>query len=314
MYDILPTVIKWLAASGFMGAAIKALYDRIPEYHKRTYSIIPIGMTSSGKAVYIILPHDHIGQLLVSTAWGLMQQDEPVRQELAWQAAQNLPWSHGSIHPFVESALQWAQYASGVNPQDWYRGRPVIPDKVWEADDIWQKRRYMLGNTLDNLGLRVLTDLTLLEDEKGDVDPQKVADWLEKASAWPVAGSFLRRFIRVSDRGISEEGFRRFREAAKGPNKARLDRDAVLKEVLELNPNADAYDALAELERRGVDPAYKYDKEKELLGKLNTRLDTLRLRYHGTEYDRLRSYANTEDEKAIVEELEREIEGEEGNE
>jgi hypothetical protein len=138
-----------------------------------------------------------------------------------------------------------------------------------------------------------------------------VADWIEKGSGWPVAGSFLRRFIRVSDRGISEEGFRRFREADEGPNQARIDRDAVLKEVLQLNDQADGWDALMELERRGVDPAYKYDKEKELARKLDTRMDTLRLRYHGTEYDRLRSYANNEDRKAIVDELEREVEGEE---
>jgi hypothetical protein len=310
-YDVLPTVVKWMAASGFLGAAIKGLFDRIPEYQKRTYTVIPIGMTSSGKAVYITLPHDHIGQLLISSMWGILSRNESVRQELSWEAAQNLPWSHGNLHPFVESAIQWGQYASGINPSDWYRGRGVIPEKVWEAQDIGQMRRYMLGNQLDNLGLRVLTDLTRLEDENGDVTPEKVADWIEKGSGWPVAGSFLRRFIRVSDRGISEEGFRRFREADEGPNQARIDRDAVLKEVLQLNDQADGWDALMELERRGVDPAYKYDKEKELARKLDTRMDTLRLRYHGTEYDRLRSYANNEDRKAIVDELEREVEGEE---
>ena len=308
-YDFLPAIIKWMAVSGFLGAAVKGLFDRIPEYHKRTYTIIPIAMTSSGKAVYMILPHDHVGQLVNSATYGALNTNEGLAHDAMWEIAQNLPWSHGSLHPFIESTIQWALFATGVNPQDWYRGRPVIPERVWESQDIGKRWRYMLGNTMDNVGLRVLTDLTSLEDENGDVTPEKVADWLEKGSGWPVAGSVLRRFVRVSDRGIAEEGFRRFRNAAAGPTKRQIDRDQALKEMLEFDYNVDGYQAIVELERRGVDPAYQYDSEKELARKLDKRLDTMRLRYHGTEYDRLRSYANTEDKKRIVEELEAEIEG-----
>jgi hypothetical protein len=307
-YDILPTVIKWAAASGLMGAAIKGLFDRIPEYQKRTYTIIPIALTTSGKAVYITLPHDHIGQLVASASWALLNQNEPIRQNVAWEMAQNMPWSHGSLHPYVESTLQWAQYASGVNPSDWYRGRPVVPERVWETGDRTMRRKYMLGNTFDNVGLRILTDISGLEDENGDVTPEKVADWIEKGSSWPVAGTFLRRFIRVTDRGLIEEGFRRFRLADEPGNKASYQRDEVLKEVLKVDPNATGRDALYELERRGVDPAYTWDKRKELLKKLDTRMDTLRMREHGTPWDFLRSYANDEDRRRALEEWEREVE------
>lgn len=312
LYDVLPTVVKWLAASGVFGTAVKALYDRIPEYHKRTYTVIPIGLTTSGKAVYMIFPHDHVGQLLVSATWAALERDKSLQQEIAWEAAQNLPWSHGSIHPYLESAIQWALYASGINPQDWFRGRSAVPEKVWEAGDQKRTRQYMAASTWDNIGGRILTDFAGLgmEDQNGDVDPEGIADWIEKGSGWPVAGSFIKRFIRVSDRGVSETGFDTLRDMRQPKKLATLERDETIMEILKVNPEADGWAVWDEMDRRGQDPAYTYKNERELVKKLNKRTDTLRLRVHGSVLDRLWSYAVTDEEREAIDALQQELRGE----
>jgi hypothetical protein len=262
----------------------------------------------------MIFPHDHIGQLFVSATWAALTRDRSLQNEIMWEVNQNAPWSVGSFHPYVESTIQWMLYSAGINPQDWFRGRSVVPDKVWESGDKGAAHGYMIKQTWNNAGGRILTDFAGLglEDENGDIDEQGVADWLQKASGWPVAGSFLKRFIRVSDRGISEMGFKEFREVDQPKDLATLKRDNAIKEIVKVNPSADGWDILAELERRGIDPAYVYKKEKELVKKLDKRADTMRLRVHGQALDYLRSYANTEDKKEIVERIERELKEGEG--
>ena len=309
-YDVIPTVLKWMASAGLFGPALKGLYDRIPEYHKRTYTVIPLGLTSSGKAVYMIFPHDHIGQLFVSATWAALTRDRSLQNEIMWEVNQNAPWSMGSLHPYVESVAQWSLYSAGINPQDWFRGRSVVPEKVWESEDKSRAHGYMISQTWNNVGGRIMTDFAGLglEDEHGDVDEQTIADWIQKASGWPVAGSFLKRFLRVSDQGLNEVGFDTLREMRQPKEAATLIRDDLIEEVLKANPVADGWDVYAELLRRDIDPAFQYDSEKELVRKLNTRADTLRLRVHGTTLDRVWSFARNKEEREAIEKIERELE------
>jgi hypothetical protein len=124
----------FLASAGAAGAGLKKFYDKVSEYDKSNYLIIPLGETDEGKAVYARVPHDETGRLFSVVFWKIanMVKDgsNPKQlQDIFAIGAGQLP----SVTPIIDISFGWLQYLSGKNPYDTFRGRSVIDDTTFKA-------------------------------------------------------------------------------------------------------------------------------------------------------------------------------------
>ena len=271
---------------------MKNLFDRVPEEDKRLYTIIPLGFTKNGKAAYIRIPHDHAGQFVGAMVWTAFRESSNI-SDFVNLLNQNFPYSFGSIHPALESLLHWHQFAEGQNPQDWYSGHGVIPKRVWDSDDGLQKTLYMLKSTWNNLGGRVLMNF-----DTDSID--EISTFYERATGYPLIGDLLRRFGKVSDYGLQEEGQRRQKKVLAAKQTARNKRDKVIEQYIREDPLADPRDITQKLIKDGFEHGYK--SRRALLN----RVKQLQMRLAGDPFERLKSWASTDEEREIFEKMRRE--------
>ena len=97
--------------------------------------------------------------------------------------------------PLLQSTRNWIQMFQGKNPVDEFRGRPIIPQKEWEAGGTaatwamgtWQLRQF---GQLSELWLRIIGD--------------EVRGKMAGGDAWVQSIPGLNRLVRYSDRGVIE--------------------------------------------------------------------------------------------------------------
>jgi len=193
-YSILPKVLTYAAALGLMGAGIKQIMDSASEYDKANYGIIPLGITKSGKGVYLRVPTDETSRFFGGVFWKLLNLDKNGQlTNLADYMAGQAP----TLNPGLDVFIDIAQYASGQNPYDSFRGRYAIPEKVFEASDMRTHKaftKYVLNKIGTNVVYRFQYD-----------DGVRVKSEMEKVLNYPVIGNIVGRFIKISDYGIREE-------------------------------------------------------------------------------------------------------------
>lgn len=146
--DLLPKFLQFLAAGGFLGVALKKFFDKVSEYDKSNYQIIPLGYYDAGtgkfslptdggegkKAVYMRIPTDNeLGRLTSVAFWKMANfvgnGSAQELQDIFAVGAGQLP----SVTPIVTIAAGWMSYLSGKNPYDAFHGRGVIDDTTWAA-------------------------------------------------------------------------------------------------------------------------------------------------------------------------------------
>jgi hypothetical protein len=131
-----------LASAGALGAALKALFDRVGEYDKTNYTVIPLGSVSGGdfgsKTAYLRFPRDETSRLLSGMTYKLISSLAGDRKanglltELFDFGAGQVP----SLNPMLSVPEKWVEYASGIQPVDTFRGRPIVPDTEWKAGGV----------------------------------------------------------------------------------------------------------------------------------------------------------------------------------
>jgi hypothetical protein len=290
-YTIIPKYLMAAGALGLLGRGIKALYDRIPEYHKTNFITVPIGMTiPQGKTVYLLFPHPHFQQPIGAMFWKALTQREDFMQE-AWHALnQSTPIAPGAVTPFAQLPAKWLQFLEGQNPQDPYRGRSVIPKQIYDAKDKSQMWGHMLRYTWSNLGMSVIYPFdTDNEDE--------IAGTLGTLYRMPFLSQLLRRFVRVSDYGLSEKLMREDAEERQTANAITNERDLLIREILKKDPLMKDREVVKRFLATGTSPGYKDDPEHE---KLIKRIRTLRLRDYGDPYQRALSYKDSRAERDAI--------------
>jgi len=209
LYDILPKVMGYALATGAAGAIYRHIYgrddeedwikkvlDRVPQQDKENYQIVPLGLTEDDEAVYIALPSDHVGQLVGNIVWTSLEQSKNARPEDFGDILQaQLPFSTTNMNPFLKVAADFLQYAAGRNPYDPFYGSTMIPETVFEAGGLRALKE--LGKSEWNrlFGQLYRFRRGTASDIKGDV--AKILDI-------PVAGPFMRRFVRVSRKGLDD--------------------------------------------------------------------------------------------------------------
>lgn len=187
--NFLPKILALLATLGFFGQKIKENFDKQTEYDKTNYNNIPLGMTEEGKAVYFRLPQDEMGRLLGGIFWKVMSliKDKELKsvQDIAGLLGGQLP----SMSPEIELISSWAQYLTGKNPYDWFRGREILSDDEQMAGG-WYSLKPMIGWTAGKLGIYGAT-IKAQNDE---------TIWEKVIKFTPI----VQRFIRITDYGETE--------------------------------------------------------------------------------------------------------------
>ncbi|MFH1318479.1 MAG: hypothetical protein ABIH71_05640, partial [Candidatus Omnitrophota bacterium] len=190
--NILPKILMFLGGMGLFGAGVQKMYEKVSEYDKTNYTIIPFGLTPEGECIYLRIPNDEVGRLIGGLFWKgitLQQQESGIRvmKDIANLTAGQLP----SIAPLIELAFGWIQYATGQQAYDFFKGKLVLSDVEKKAGG-WYSLQPMLEWTGQKLALPMLTAYAWRKDEKA---------WKKVLKLTPV----LQRYIKISNWGEEEK-------------------------------------------------------------------------------------------------------------
>jgi hypothetical protein len=272
-YNILPKIAMFAATLGLMGLGTKKMMDRISEYDKTNYQIIPLGMTPKGRVVYIRIPQDETGRFFGGIFWkAITRSGQPM--QLADYMAGQAP----TLHPMFAMAGAVKEYVAGRNPYDFFRGRNAMPQQVFDAggkDRITAMLKYMSNQAGGGVIHRFGTD-----------DRREIELQIEQLLKLPLFSNMLGRFLKISDYGLKEQ----FRE------EAQVLKQHKAKEALRAK---EAFDLIISGESK------KLSKEQwtAFLEKVKTMdsymLKALAYRY-GNTWTQLLLQAQSKEEKAIV--------------
>lgn len=193
--DFLPKAIMMAAAAGYFGKQMQDMMDRVSEYDKTNYTVIPLGMDEKGKAIYLRIPHDETGRFLGGLFWKSMNlnNDEGLLKNIAdifSFGAGNFP----NLSPSFTGAGAVITYLSGNNPYDSYRNRNIIPDTEFKAG-YKESFPIFMDWLIKNQGLGMFYPSYQPDD------PTQ----LDKLLTAPVIANILGRWVRSSDYGQVEK-------------------------------------------------------------------------------------------------------------
>jgi hypothetical protein len=194
LINILPKVIITAMALGYLGDRLKKIINGISEYDKTNYTIIPIGLDKNGKSVYVRIPQDEVGRFIGGLFWKTMNINKDygivksVMDILSFGAGQ-LP----NLSPSFIGLGALISYLSGNNPYDFYRDRPIIPEKEFKAG-FSRSFPILLDWLIKSQGLNVMLP---------SYNPKNPTA-LEKFLSLPVISNIAGRWIKVSNQGLTE--------------------------------------------------------------------------------------------------------------
>ena len=172
---------------------IQSMFEAVPQRDFDNYDIIPLGWTPDGKVKYSIMPQDHVTQFSSNLFSAILKGDADPGKFVGTLMGES-PFGVGSANPNAKLLYEIAQHACNVNPYDWYYQSHVLSDTDYKARNMETTKKVaihmwnsILSSSVGRIGTR-------------PPGPSK----LEQASAKPFVGPFLRRLIRVSDRGVQD--------------------------------------------------------------------------------------------------------------
>jgi hypothetical protein len=172
----------------------------IPERDKRRGFAIPLEWSDKdqGKVLYVVLPFPDSLRYLHTALRAMLQSvgaggsgGEGFSDFLSYQG-QDLP----GMNPVLKEAGKWYDYhVKGVNPYDEFLGRGALPEDMVTAK---------AGGT--ELALQTLSNVTggIIYRHRAD-RPGETPTKMESFLQTPMVGNLLGRWVRVSNRGLSEE-------------------------------------------------------------------------------------------------------------
>lgn len=222
MLNILPRLVLFGAAAGYLGDRTKEILSRIPDYEKRQYNIIPLGLDENNKAIYLSIPQDYEGQFFGQLTWSLLNA-QIFGKEGALNSLSNVnPYRE---HPMLQIAGSLAQYyLLDINPVDQFRGRQILSDDQAAAGGKYAAEgmgKYAWNTAGGSMLYKMTPDM-----------PEAEATALEKAlKTFPLtaAGAYL----KVSDRGIPESMKKATEPVKRDEARERLIAKNVLKRMVE---------------------------------------------------------------------------------
>lgn len=270
-----------------MGAAAtvpewREYFDKIPNYDKRTYTIIPIGYDKNGKAVYVRMPEDYEGQFFGSLAWDVAHGRFGGKDGAIGMVAGQSPYK---FHPLIQVGADVFQYyVNGINPVDEFRGRTVIPETVFRAGGL-ESSKAMAKHVWRNLGGSIVYEPTFNEF----TPPKTVSERVLRTFPLNTIGTF----IKVSDQGLSEKLMEATSEIREKQSQRTLEVRRRISASIERGDNAPAVMRLyREMKREGlVKDSFSAFKRRYEQYKGHTSTDPV---------TRAMSYARNSEEKKIL--------------
>jgi hypothetical protein len=219
--NMVPKLLMFAAAAGMMGGGMKEIMDRVSEYDKTNYLIIPFGLTENGKAVYIRVPQDESSRFLMGTMWKILNMNKQQNfADLFDYFAGQAP----TLNPALTMGVETLRYMAGQNPYDYFRQRNVVPEQVFEAGGARSDKAF-LKHLWNSAGLGIVyrfpTD-----------DLEKAKSTAEKVIGAPILSNLLGRFVKITNYGKFEELQRIAKGVRQGIARRNLDeRDAIVANV-----------------------------------------------------------------------------------
>jgi len=188
---LLPKTIMALALYGLYGDDIKKLMRGISSYDLTNYITIPLGEGPDGKTIYFRLPVDEWERFIAAIYFKLLMapMERGIKGEEVFAIGEGiLPLS---VTPFLKVPLYWTLYASNINPYDWFRGRPIIPEQIFKAGR-WSlpSLKRMIFWSFNQFGLSSFSTY----------DDATKTWWETVIEATPL----LNRMFRITDYGLQE--------------------------------------------------------------------------------------------------------------
>jgi hypothetical protein len=198
--NISPTkVFMALAGAGVLGEYLQKAQENVSEYDRHNYDVLPLGMTSDDKTVYLRLPLDESDRFYGGIMSRMLEDgkdgiDADMLMSFFDYTAGQLP----GLSPALELIADAKELLSGNNPKDRFRNRDAIPQEIWDTGDNTEIAKAALKYVWNAYGAKQLFkfDSDRLKKDKG---------LLEKALGLPIASDIFGRFIKVSDYGKVEK-------------------------------------------------------------------------------------------------------------
>lgn len=158
-------VLQAAAAAGLFGAGLKAFYDRVGDYYKTNYDVLPLGESDGGtvdgkKSVFAIIPRDPTDRIMSGLLYTVSKAAfDTVMQNPQTSIGQKLTSvvtlgtsDMPGINPALKIAGGWMQFAQQGNAYDSFRGRNVLTNQQASAGG-WNAIGPMLGWTVGQTGV-----------------------------------------------------------------------------------------------------------------------------------------------------------------
>lgn len=209
---MLPQMLQLLALAGYMGGDMRELFEAIPERDLVNSWTLPIGLTNTGKAVYIAIPKDDISRFVSGILWTLLKSKEVGIGETLGKLVTHTAEMTPSETPTFGLVQKLLQYANGQNPYDSFYGRNVIDDTTFQAGG-WRSHKemakYFWNQTVGSAVYRFRGEdpqkiKEELESVLGFPIHSDVPEWAAKTKGIPIIGNMVGRFLKVTDSGIRE--------------------------------------------------------------------------------------------------------------
>lgn len=196
------------------------------EYDKTNYIVIPLGFDEKGESIYVRLPQDDTGKFIGALVWkamGLAMGDKDVVSSLM-QVADVTAGQVPGLNPLLRVPVDIAAMASGNNIHDSYRSR-----MLFTTDELNARDGRMVGKFLryefQQLGGSIVWNFATGAQEKGT---------LKKVVELPVLSNIVGRWIRVGDRGMTEQLRDSQGLVKRDESRARLDEKPLVESALAL--------------------------------------------------------------------------------
>jgi diguanylate cyclase (GGDEF)-like protein len=230
--SLAPKAIMMAGAAGLLGKAYQEMMDAIPENDKANYNTFPLGWTSNGKVKYLRLPDTEEMRAIGGTLWKAFRTGKMGPEALTEIPGVVLNYLGGltpSLAPGVSLPADIVSFVRGKNVEDKFRGEMAIPDKVWKAtgpEGGYEREKAELKYLWNKYGPTVAYRFQGTRPSMGDTD-------LEKFLRLPGISGTIGRFIKVSDRGISESNTESAAKAGASAAKRSIDIDEAIIDALD---------------------------------------------------------------------------------